>query len=107
MSLKITGLEELQRKFESLARRARELDGCHTVPLRELATPEFMRRYTDFSSIDEMIEASGFQVQSAEDFKRIPNDEWDVFIARRTRFSSWKEFLQKAGVDYIKDKLGF
>jgi hypothetical protein len=107
MSIKISGLDELQRKLEGIARRARELDGTHNVPLNDLATPEFMRHYTDFSSINEMMEASGFQVRSIDDFKQIPDDEWDAFIARRTRFSTWKEFLQKAGVGYIKDKLGF
>jgi hypothetical protein len=107
MNVKVRGLDELKRKLDALARRARRLEGTHSVRLRDLFNPDFMERYTEFSSIDEMVESSGFDVESADDFKRILDDGWDTFVASRTRFRTWKQMLAKAGEEYIVKKLGF
>jgi hypothetical protein len=102
--IKITGLGEMQRKLERLQRRAQNLSG--PVPFEELFPPEFMRRYTQFKSIDEMFGAFGTPIESTEDVERIPDAEWDVYVTARTRFKSWKEMQSKAGEEYAERRLG-
>lgn len=43
-----------------------------------------------------MIQANGFKVESEDDFKAIPDAEWDVFIHDNTSFGSWREMLEAA-----------
>jgi hypothetical protein len=64
-----------------------------------------MRRYTDFPTIEAMTDASGFKIESQEDFEAIPDAEWDVFVRSRTRFSTWKEMQAKAGEEYVVRRL--
>jgi hypothetical protein len=97
----ITGLDELKK----LQKRLEELDGSHQIPLNELFDSEFMIEYTDFTSIDAMLEASGFKVETDEDFAAIPDDEWDQFVARTARFASWEEMQQEASNRWVQKKL--
>ena len=106
MSFKVEGLDDFQRTLRDLKRRAQELDGEHEVSFEELFSDAFMRKYTDYGSIDKLVEASGFKVQSQEDFAAIPDDEWDAFIRKSTRFSSWKEMMETATSEYVAKELG-
>lgn len=76
-----------------------------TVHLGDLVTPEFLSRHSRFSAEDEMFEASGFTIQSAEDFAAIPDDAWDEFIALNTTFSSWHELLATAQSEWLRRQL--
>ena len=86
-TFEMSGFDELERRLQQLAENAEAMDGEHSVPLTELCPPAFMARNTDFATIEEMFEASGFTVETPEDFAAIPDAEWDAFIASRTRFS--------------------
>jgi hypothetical protein len=97
----IKGLDQLQR----IQKRLEELDGSHQIPFDEMFEPAFMIEFTDFTSIDEMLEASGYKVETSEDFAAIPDAEWDQFVARTTRFSSWEEMQQEAGNRWVQKKL--
>jgi hypothetical protein len=105
MKIEIKGLDQLTRKLEDLQRRAENLSG--NVPTRGILTPAFLRKHSRFSSIEEMFEASGFKVETQDDFKNIPDQPWDEFIAKETTFPNWKEMLSAAGGEYAKRKLGF
>jgi hypothetical protein len=75
------------------------MDGKQMVKFDDLFTRGFMRWHTDFSSIDEMFKASGFKIQTAEDFKAIPEDQWNSFVGQKTRFQSWQEMQNKAAAE--------
>ncbi len=68
MSVKVNldGLHKIQR-------RLKEVDGTHQVPVSQILSPEFVRKHTPFSSFDAMLTASPFSVNSAEDFRAIPD----------------------------------
>ena len=102
----MSGFDELERKLQQLAENAEAMDGEHPVPLFEFLPPAFMAEHTDFATIDEMFEASGFTVETPEDFAAIPDAEWDAFIARRTRFSDWRTMQEKAAADWISREIG-
>ena len=98
VKLNLDGLRKLQR-------RAKELDGTHRVPATELLTAKFMREHCPFSSFEAMLAASPFTVKSAEDFKAIPDAEWDAFVRQNTRFSCWREMLSAASAEWTKERL--
>jgi len=94
----LSGFDELIRKAEDMKRR-----GAAGVQFREFFAADFMTENTDFSSIDDLVEASGISVKSLDDFRKIPED----FISRRTHFSNCDEMIKAATVMWTKRNLGF
>ncbi len=107
MAFEMRGLDALQRKMNDLSDRAKRLNGTHEVPIPELLTPEFLSTCSSFGSVQEMFEASGFAINSTDDFKAIPNLEWDAFVTRNTSFTSWKDMLDSAVRSWTSRQLGF
>jgi hypothetical protein len=105
--VKITGLDQMQRKLRQLSDRAKKLHGTHQVPLSELFPPEFMQRHSKFDSLQDLFEASGFTIESAEDFAAIPPDQLDDFIRSSTSFASWKEMKRKGTEKWAAREMGF
>jgi hypothetical protein len=106
MSIKITGLDKLQKQLNDLQRKAEAIDGKHQVPFGELFNTSFMRRYTNFDSIDALIKAGCFKVETMDDLSAIPDDLWDAHIAKTTRFANWQEMMEGAGAEWAKKQLG-
>lgn len=106
MDSEIKGLDELSRKLNDLAQRAERLDGPHEVPLSQLLNPTFLKACSRFSSVDEMFQASGFKIESGEDFKSIPEGEWNTFVKTNTSFDGWTQMLESASADWTKKQLG-
>jgi hypothetical protein len=105
VKIKISGFEELQNKLTDLSSRVKELDGGHNVPIPELLSPVFLAGCSKFGSAQELFDASGFKINSQEDFKNIPDAEWDAFIKNNTSFKDWKDMLQAASAMWTKKKL--
>lgn len=93
-----SGLERLKKNLESLG-------NTKSVTLVELMNPVFVAAHSKFSDLESLFNASGFKVESAEDFKAIPDDEWDAFIAANTDFSDWKEMQERAHADWVKSRI--
>jgi hypothetical protein len=104
--IEFNGFDELSQKLDELKESAESIQGTQ-VPLGELLTPGFLAKHTRFLSEDELFEASGFSVQSTEDFKKIPDEEWDNFIRQNTPFATWSDMLSAAGAKWAQKKLGF
>ena len=51
--IKIKGLDELQRNLRNLADRAHRLGGQHKVRFDDLFPTDFIRRFTDFLTLEE------------------------------------------------------
>jgi hypothetical protein len=103
---KLQGTDELIKELEGLEQRAKDLNGTHELKFEEILTSEFMNKYTDYFSINEMLDASGFKIESNEDFDKIPVDKLDEFIKEHTRFPSWEEMIGTAGEEFVVRKLG-
>ncbi len=106
IKVKVTGMDGIKRRLEDLSRRAQELHGNHNVPLSELMPPEFISNCSQFTSLEAMFTASNFKIESIEDFKAIPDDEWDAFIVDNTSYSSWEEMQQDAMKAWVGKQLG-
>ena len=100
MSVKVTGLKELEWELGDIGDRAKKLQGTSDVPLSELLTVEFLKTCSLFSSLTEMFDASGFVVPNADDFKAVPDKQWDEFIHQNTSFADWSELLGAAAKDW-------
>lgn len=106
-SFKITGLDKLEKQLKQMEKGAKELSKTSHVSFEELFPVSFMRKYTSFSSMDELLDAGGFKVESQEDFEAIPDIEFDKHIRENTRFKSWEDMLGEATSQYAAKKLGF
>lgn len=100
----IEGLDELQEKLDCITQKLQELDGHKEVA--EVLTSDFLSRSTKFSSLEELFEASGFKIESQDDFAAIPLDEFDRFIRSNSLFDGWQALLSTAGSEWAKKKLG-
>ncbi|MGG3652603.1 hypothetical protein ABES36_14360 [Bacillus pseudomycoides] len=107
MGFKIKGLKEFQKQLNNMEKAAKELQGTNNVPFSVLFNNEFMTKYTNYSTFDELLNNSGFKVETEEDFKNIPDLEWDQYIKQVTVFENWDNMLSKAGKIYATKKLGF
>ena len=106
MGFKVTDLEEAEQRFEELSNYAEKLNG-QSVSFSDIFTETFLSENSAFTNFDKLIEASGFKVESQEDFEAIPDHEWDEFILENTNFENWQEMLDVAGLFYARKKFSF
>ncbi|NMH64968.1 hypothetical protein [Shewanella salipaludis] len=93
------------KELAKLKKNLESLGNTHEVGLSEIMTPEFISGCSAFSGLNELFSASGFKVESAKDFKAIPDDEWEYFIINNTTFDSWVD-MQKSALDkYTKSEI--
>lgn len=103
--IEMEGFDELRDELEELQRRAEKLGEKEQVSFEEFFSPRFMRRHTEFDSIDAMLDASEWKIESLEDFRAIPDESWDEFVANNTRFETWEQMFGAAEEQYVKRQL--
>lgn len=106
ISFNTSGFDELEKQLSRMEQGAKELGETKQVSFGELFTTSFMQEYTPFSSLDELLTAGGFNVESSEDFEAIPDADFDRYIAAVTQFKSWDDMLGEATSQYVSKKLG-
>ena len=94
-----------RRGLDKLIENAEKLHGSSSFTLGDAMTDEFISNNPNYSSLDELVDASGFVVNTQEDFKAIPDDEWETFIVNNTSFSSWEEIQVKSHEELIHKRL--
>jgi hypothetical protein len=104
--IKITGLDELSKKLDELAKNAEKLSETKSASMTDILTPEFVSSCTNFANAEELFNASGFDVSSQAAFEAIPEGKLDAFIASVSKYSSWREMLNAAGAEWAKRQLG-
>lgn len=104
--MKIKGLDELTKKLDDLASNAEKLHGTHQVPVQDVLTPAFVAKHTRFANVDEMFDASLFNIQTSADLAAVPDAEWDAFISSVSPFSTWQAMTTAAAREWSIAKLG-
>ncbi|TMN98279.1 hypothetical protein [Pseudoalteromonas sp. S558] len=94
----MSGLKKLSKNLE-------ELGNKKSIRLYELMSDNFISKHSKYKNFDELLSSSPFTVETAEDFKVIPDDEWDSFINQNTGYDSWKEMQVKAFEYYAKKQI--
>lgn len=106
IKFELKGMDDVKRSLQDLSNRAQNLHGQHNIPLSELMPQAFISSCSRFTSLDELFGASGFEIDSAEDFEAIPDDEWDAFISENTSFNTWEQMQQSAVIAWTQKQLG-
>ncbi|ATF13529.1 hypothetical protein A616_16565 [Brevibacillus brevis X23] len=107
MSIGLEGFDEFRKQLKDMQKAAQELDGKHNIPLPDLLTDSFISENTSLSSLQELLDNSGFKIETTEDFEAIPDAEWDEYISSVSEFESWGDMLRSAAEEYALKKLGF
>jgi len=105
VEIEISAEFKLSPEGEEFLDRLEKIDGTHNVPVTELFSPEFMKRYSTFLDFETMVKKSGFEDQILDDFSKIPAEEWDEYISKSTEFSSWEEMKNTAAEEWAKTQL--
>ncbi len=92
--------------FEKLESKLSELDGSRVV-FDDLFPTTFMKRYTDFTSIQAMGEAWGKEIPESANFGECYDEDWETLVQQNTRFKNWEEMKSQAAAEYAKKELGF
>lgn len=100
------GIDEFGDELDRLAQNAEELDGTTEVPLTELFNPSFMRKYTEFDSIEDMFEQSEWTVENEQDLNAISDSQFDMYVRNHTQFSDSDEMTNVAGEEWIMSVMG-
>ncbi len=105
IDFEIKGFDEFERKSRELQKDVQELASRYPK-VSELFLDDFMQENTSYKSIDEMLDASGFEINKQEDLQKIRGDErWNAFVNENTKFENWNEMLLNAYKKYIQRKL--
>ena len=102
MPIKFSGVSDRQQKLRFIRENAGKIRG--KVKMSELFNPAFMRSHTRLSDVREFFDNSGFKVSTKADMRAIPDDLWDKYIARVSHFSTWRDMLCTATVEYIQSR---
>jgi len=102
-------MSNVYNNFDDLAKdlKKKAEDASGPVSFEVLFNEDFMKKYTNFSSFEELLSAGGFEVDSVEDFEAIPDDKFDEHISKTTKFKSWEDMQAEAGTIYMANKLKF
>lgn len=107
MSFEISGLDELERRFEEMEKAAQELEETQFVPFSELFSSSFLKDHSSYTSFEELLASGNFEVNSQADFEAIPDELFDKHISQSTDFPDWKTMLDTASSEYLAKKLSF
>lgn len=91
--------------FDELINKLDEIGGKNEVSFGELFPDRFIKTHTDFETLEDLFEESGYEVETAEDFDQIPQEDWDNFIESHTEFSSWQDMMGKAFQRWVGEQL--
>ncbi|MCD9539591.1 hypothetical protein [Photobacterium carnosum] len=103
----LKGFDELEKQLKKIEKSMTELDGKHEVSLLELMPDSFMSKNSNYTSLQELFDSSGFKIDSVEDFSEIPDEKWDAYINSSTTFENWDQMQEEALNLYIGSKIGF
>ena len=91
----LSGIKKLQENVSSIPK-------SEEVNLAELMNEEFIKKCSEFKSLQELIDESPFNTETKEDFLAIPDKDWDVYINETTNYESWLEMQKSAALERAK-----
>lgn len=97
--------ENLSKKLSKLTDNAKELEKTSSIPLEDLLTSTFLKKYTSLDSLELFIKDSPFTDVSFSNFENISELELDNYVRTISSFSTWSEFINTACSEYVRNKL--
>lgn len=99
------GVDKAVKRLKKMSNALDDLQQTTEISFNDLFTTDFMIQYTPCSSMDELLQRGGFNVNCQEDFDAIPDDVFDQYISSMTQFNSWEEMKNEAASQYVAKKL--
>ncbi len=103
MKIEISGLDEALENIEKIEKNVEETSGEHNISVAKLLIDDFMKKYTQFSSLDEMEKKCEGKIDPELKFKN--NEEWNNFINETSEFDDWQSMVNKAAGEYTIRKI--
>ena len=97
--------EKLSKKLSKLTDNAKELEQTSSIPLENLLTSTFLKKYTSLDSLELFIKDSPFTDVSFSNFENISEIELDNYVRTISSFSTWSDFIKTACSEYVRNKL--
>jgi|SRR5690625_896091 len=102
--MKLRGSKELMKQLEEIKDKAKEeIDG--RVELKDLLSDDFLEKYTDFTSFENLFESLPVKIESQEELNNLDETKVNPIIQEKTKFSTWSELMQMAANYYAEKKL--
>ncbi len=86
--------------LDRLRRNVRNLENEQQVPLTDLLTDSFIQRYTDYESLQALVDASGVPADNLD------SEEFDKFVELHSRVGGWAALQQHALAELVKRAIG-
>lgn len=96
--IKIKGLDKLEKQLNDL----KKIEKKEKVPFDILFNKKFMKKYTNFSSIDELLDKCS--ISSLEDIEKNIN-VLNMEIKDNSKFNNWNDMKQQAAKEHIENKI--
>jgi len=101
-NFEIKGLDKVQKEIEKLQKKVKKIGRKQKVKLAELLTDSFIKKNSNYNSLQSMIDSSPKEINSEKDLE---SEEWNKFIKENSKFNSWEEILHAGYAEWIKNKL--
>jgi len=98
----IEGLDEVQKNIEKLQKKVKKVGRKQNVKLVELLPDSFIKKHSNYNSLESMIDSSPKEINSEKDLE---SEEWNKFIKENSKFNSWEEMLQVAHAEWVKKEI--
>lgn len=73
--------------------------------IEEIFNPVFMSKYTQFSSIEQMLAKSWFVIVEQDDLEKAADPKFNNFVKKNTTFDCRESMLSFAWKQFIKDRM--
>jgi hypothetical protein len=93
--------DSLHVSLTTAIKRALTLETVVSSSREHVASESFIRRHTQFDSVDEFCVACPSSDDTIGGVQRLSADERDTFVARTTDFETWPEMKQTAAVEEL------
>jgi hypothetical protein len=106
MSVKITGLDEFERKMKKMGEDMGKCGG--QIPLPKLMSPAFIKECTSnaFDDVEKLFAAYPSDPHGDEETKAmLESPEWNQFIASNTTFGTWQDMVNEAAREYMQGQV--
>lgn len=102
--MKSRGSKELMKQLKKIGDKVKEeIDG--KVELKDLLSDDFLEKYTDFTSFEDLFESLPIKIESQEELNNLDETKVNPIIKEKTKFSTWSELMQTAANYYAEKKL--
>lgn len=99
--MKLTGIDDFPDELDAMTQR---VGGTEQLGVDDLFPDSWIEAHTSHESLQAFVDA-GFDDQY-DAFEEIPEEEWDEWVDRETRFSGWKGMQKEAGQAWLQRQLG-